>query len=131
MSNFTLVISSTIAALNIEVGFDTLVEAQDKKGEMIERLKTVDGYVVDEWTTDFLSKGNEMVCFDIEKGVDEENESPWSEYEQGWRNIRADEAAAVARQNAEDLEYARRGPAPSYMGIRGSYEPDGGIIYEP
>lgn len=56
----------------------------------------------------------------------DENDSPFSEYEQGWRNIRADEAAAVARQNKEN----KHQPV-TYMGIVGRFEPDGGYIFEP
>lgn len=62
----------------------------------------------------------------------DESESPFSEYEQGWRNIREDERAAVARQVKEDQEFARRqANVPYCLGVRGSFEPDGGVIFEP
>lgn len=130
MSAFTLVVSSTLDMYNYEQGFDTLAQAEDVKGGLSMFL-VADGWNVDAFDDDCLWKDDDVISLDIEPEVDEENESPWSEYEQGWRNIRADEAAAVARQVREDDEYAQRWVAPTYMGIRGSFEPDGGVIYEP
>lgn len=88
-----------------------------------------------EW---WLSASDEEIDAQLDLEEAEELANGWdgepvlSEYEQGWANIRADERAAVARQVAEDAEYERaQGRAVYYHGVRGSWEPDGGYIFEP
>lgn len=132
MSAFTLVSSSTLDRLNTEYGFDSLVAAQKAQAVLVADLVAV-GWTVDAFDNDCLWSGDNIVSFDIETEVDEENEGPFlSEYEQGWANIHNEQMADVMRQNREDAEYARQqAGVPSYMGVRGSIEPDGGVIYEP
>lgn len=85
---------------------------------------------------DWLGSTAEEIDAELDREEAEELANGWdgepvlSEYEQGWANIRADERAAVARQNAEDLAYANR-PQSSYMGVRGVWNPEDGWIYEP
>jgi hypothetical protein len=62
--------------------------------------------------------------------TNEEEYFPGGEAEAGWANIRADERAAVARQNREDAEYAAR-PRSFYHGVEGRWNPEDGWIYEP
>lgn len=88
------------------------------------------GYVLDDLTGDWVLEGSGCNSVGVYREADEEEDSPWSEAEQGWRNIRADEAAAVARQNAEDAVWSSR-PQSSYMDVAGRMEPDGSWIYEP
>lgn len=85
---------------------------------------------------DWINAADAEIDAELDREEAEELANGWdgeavlSEYEQGWANIRAEERAAVARQNAEDLAYANR-PRSSYMGVEGHWNPEDGWIYEP
>lgn len=109
-------------------------EEVDARVALLNKAFRFTGWTQDEWTGDWEKDGQRVNILVSKELTEEEMEEvgPWSEFEQGWRNIREDERAAVARQVAEDAVWAARPRyTSSYQGVQGSWNPEDGWIYEP